>query len=209
MLNIKQIPTGEIQENCYLIYNDTSLIVVDPGNDAEVIKETIKNTGCTPEAILITHAHYDHIGAVDAIRDAYNIPVYISPIEKDWLGDPMLNLSGLGRHDDMDNVVIRDAEHLFTNYDKYSIGDMTFTVVPTPGHSPGSVSFIFDDFIVSGDAIFRGSVGRSDLPFSNGEALLKGIREELFTQPDDKRIYPGHGPVTSVGREKTTNPFFV
>jgi len=208
VLTIKQIPTGAIQENCYLIYNDTSLLIVDPGGEAEKIKSEISKLSVKPVAIIITHAHYDHIGAVDTIRDYYNIPVYISPIEQSWLQDPELNLSGLSRHDDMDDIIIRPAEFEFKNYDTYTIGDMTFKVVPTPGHSPGSVSFIFDDFVVCGDALFKGSVGRTDLPFGDSEALLSGIKKELFTLPDDLEAYPGHGPVTTIGREKRENPFF-
>lgn len=208
MLTIKQIPTGAIQENCYLIYNDTSLLIVDPGDESEKIKSEISKLSAKPVAIIITHAHYDHIGAVNTIRDYYNIPVYISPIEQSWLQDPELNLSGLSRHDDMDDIIIRPAEFEFKNYDTYTIGDMTFKVVPTPGHSPGSVSFIFDDFVVCGDALFKGSVGRTDLPFGDSEALLSGIKKELFTLPDDLEAYPGHGPVTTIGREKRENPFF-
>lgn len=208
MLTIKQIPTGAIQENCYLIYNDHSLLIVDPGDEAKKIESIIDELNVKPEAILITHAHYDHIGAVDAIRDYYDIPVYISPIEQSWLTDPQLNLSGLARHDDMADVTAREAEFEFKNYDTYTIGDMTFKVVPTPGHSPGSVSFIFDDFVVCGDALFRGSVGRTDLPFGDSQTLLSGIKAELFTLPDDFKAYSGHGPVTSIGREKRENPFF-
>lgn len=208
MLTIKQIPTGAIQENCYLIYNNQSLLIVDPGDDAKKIESAIDELNVNPEAILITHAHYDHIGAVDEIRDRYNIPVYISPIEQSWLTDPQLNLSGLARHDDMADVTAREAEFEFKNYDTYTIGDMTFKVVPTPGHSPGSVSFIFDDFVVCGDALFRGSVGRTDLPFGDSQTLLSGIKAELFTLPDEFKAYSGHGPVTSIGREKRENPFF-
>lgn len=208
MLKVKQIITGPIQENCYLIYNDQYALIVDPGADAHVIKEHVATLGVSPVAVLITHAHYDHIGALEEIRSEYNIPVYISPIEQDWLTDPMLNLSGLGRHDDIANVVCRPAEFEFINYDSYTLGDMTFKVVPTPGHSPGSVSFIFDDFVVTGDALFRGSVGRSDLPMGDGAQLLDGIKKELFTLPETYRAYPGHGPQTTIRREKETNPFF-
>ncbi|MEG2709320.1 MAG: MBL fold metallo-hydrolase [Vagococcus sp.] len=208
MINIKQIVTGPIQENCYVIYNEKQALIVDPGADGDLIKTTIASLNVTPVAVLITHAHYDHIGALEEIRSEYNIPVYISPIEQDWLTDPSLNLSGLTRHDDIPDVVCRPAEFEFNNYDSYTLGDMTFKVVPTPGHSPGSVSFIFDDFVVTGDALFRGSVGRSDLPMGDGARLLRGIQEELFTLPDSFKAFPGHGPQTTIRREKETNPFF-
>ncbi len=208
MINIKQIVTGPIQENCYVIYNEKQALIVDPGADSDLIKTTIASLNVTPVAVLITHAHYDHIGALEEIRSEYNIPVYISSIEQDWLTDPNLNLSGLTRHDDIPDVVCRPAEFEFNNYDSYTLGDMTFKVVPTPGHSPGSVSFIFDDFVVTGDALFRGSVGRSDLPMGDGARLLRGIQEELFTLPDSFKAFPGHGPQTTIRREKETNPFF-
>ncbi len=208
MITVKQIPTGPIEENCYVIHNDKHALIVDPGNDSHKIIDEITAREVSPVAVLITHAHYDHIGALEEIRSHYNIPVYISPIEQDWLTDPNLNLSGLVRHDDIPDVVCRPSEFEFTNYETYTLGDMTFKVVPTPGHSPGSVSFIFDDFVVTGDALFRGSVGRSDLPMGNGQQLLDAIRKELFTLPESYRAYPGHGPQTTIRREKETNPFF-
>ena len=208
MIHVKQIMTGPIQENCYVIYNDKHALIVDPGEEAEKIQGVIESLNVTPIAVLITHAHYDHIGALEAIRSHYNIPVYINPIEQDWLTDPVLNLSGMARHDDIPDVICQPAEYEVTNYETYTLGDMTFKVVPTPGHSPGSVSYIFDDFVITGDALFRGSVGRSDLPMGDGEALLAGIRKELFTLPDNFRAYPGHGPQTTIRREKETNPFF-
>ena len=208
MITVKQIITGPIEENCYVIHNDTQALVVDPGNDAHKIIAELTTREVKPVAVLITHAHYDHIGALEEIRSHYNIPVYISPIEQDWLTDANLNLSGLVRHNDILDVVCRPAEFEFTNYEDYTLGGMTFKVVPTPGHSPGSVSFIFEDFVVTGDALFRGSVGRSDLPMGDSQVLLDGIRKELFTLPETFRAYPGHGPQTTIRREKETNPFF-
>lgn len=208
MIQVKQIITGPIQENCYLIYNQTHLLVVDPGEDAAIIKEEILKTNTKPVAVLITHAHYDHIGALEEIRQFFDIPVYISPIEQSWLTDATLNLSGLGRHDDIDNVLCQPAEFEFENYQSYTLGDMTFKVVPTPGHSPGSLSFIFKDFVVTGDALFSGSIGRTDLPFGSTETLLNSIQTELFTLPDHFAAYPGHREPTTIGKEKQTNPFF-
>ena len=199
-MNIISLTTGVIQENCYLVYNEDELLIVDPGAEAAKIQAAIKETGATPIAILLTHTHYDHIGAVDELRAAYQIPVYVSPLEADWLGNPQMNLSGLPRHDDMPDVVVRPADELF-ELREYQLGSLTFTVVPTPGHSIGSVSFVFPDFVLSGDALFNGSVGRTDLPTGNLEQLLNGI-------PDEFPVYPGHGPATTILKEKRTNPFF-
>lgn len=207
MLKIERILTGPIQENCYLIYNDTNLLIIDPGAEAEKISSQIKKTGKIPTAILLTHTHYDHIGAVEALRNLYKIPVYVSPLEQEWLSDPILNLSGLGRHDDIADIIVQPADVTFA-MEKYKLGGMDFTVVPTPGHSIGSVSFIFDDFVVTGDALFKGSIGRTDLHTGDMNQLLHSIQTYLFTLPDEFPAYPGHGDATTIEHEKKTNPFF-
>ncbi|EOB3455422.1 MBL fold metallo-hydrolase [Enterococcus hirae] len=206
-MHIEQIKTGMIEENCYLVYNDEALLIIDPGEDAAKIKTQIEKTQQQPVAILLTHTHYDHIGAVEELRQFYQIPVYVSPLEQNWLGDPILNLSGLGRHDDIANIIVSPAEYEF-EMKTYRLGNMTFRVVPTPGHSIGSVSFIFDDFVVSGDALFKGSIGRTDLYTGNLEQLLHSIQTQLFVLPDEFAVYPGHGDATTIEYEKRTNPFF-
>ncbi|NMP57218.1 MBL fold metallo-hydrolase [Enterococcus mundtii] len=206
-MHVLQLKTGTIEENCYLVYNDEALLIIDPGADAEMIQEQIKKTQQQPVAILLTHTHYDHIGAVEALRNTYDIPVHVSPLEQEWLGDPILNLSGLGRHDDMDNIIVSPAEYEF-EMKQYRLGNMSFEVVPTPGHSAGSVSFIFDDFVISGDALFKGSIGRTDLYTGNLEQLLYSITTQLFVLPNEFVVYPGHGEPTTIEHEKKTNPFF-
>lgn len=207
MLTIEGLKTGVIEENCYLIYNDENLLIVDPGAEGDRIAKEIKRIGRKPAAILLTHTHYDHIGAVEDLRHRYNIPVYVSPLEQSWLSDPILNLSGLGRHDNIPDVIVQPAEHEFELSD-YTIGGMHFSVVPTPGHSIGSVSFVFDDFVVVGDALFRGSIGRTDLHTGDLQQLLHSVKTYLFTLPKELPAYPGHGDATTIGREIETNPFF-
>lgn len=207
MLEILQIKTGPIQENCYLVYNDEALLIIDPGAEPEKLQQEIEKIGRKPVAILLTHTHYDHIGAVEGLRHHYEIPVYVSPLEQAWLGDPILNLSGLGRHDDIPNIIVAPAEFEFEMND-YTLGGIHFSVVPTPGHSIGSVSFVFDDFVVTGDALFRGSIGRTDLHTGDMQQLLHSIRTYLFTLPDEFPAYPGHGEATTIEHEKRTNPFF-
>ncbi len=206
-MKILQIPTGPIQENCYLVYNEKHLLIIDPGAEPEKIIETITDTKARPAAILLTHTHYDHIGAVDPLREFYEIPVYVSPLEADWLQNPQMNLSGLGRHDDIENITAGPADEYF-ELQEYEIADLSFKVVATPGHSIGSVSFIFPDFVVSGDALFRGSIGRTDLPTGNLQQLLESIQTQLFTLPEEFPVYPGHGEATTIEREKRLNPFF-
>lgn len=206
-MHIQRLKTGMIEENCYLIYNDEALLIIDPGEDANMLKNQIEKIQQQPVAILLTHTHYDHIGAVEELRHFYQIPVYVSLLEQEWLGDPILNLSGLGRHDDIQNIIVSPAEYEF-EMKTYRLGNMSFRVVPTPGHSIGSVSFIFDDFVVSGDALFRGSIGRTDLYSGNLEQLLHSIQTQLFVLPDEFVVYPGHGEATTIEHEKRTNPFF-
>ncbi|MEI5988760.1 metallo-beta-lactamase [Enterococcus termitis] len=207
MLKIERIQTGVIQENCYLVYNESSLLIIDPGAESEKIAHLIEKTGKKPIAILLTHTHYDHIGAVETLRHQYKIPVYVSPLEQEWLTNPILNLSGLGRHDDIADIIVQSAEVEF-ELKEYDLDGIRFSVVPTPGHSIGSVSFIFDDFVVTGDALFKGSIGRTDLHTGDLEQLLHSIRTYLFTLPEEFPAYPGHGDATTIEHEKKTNPFF-
>lgn len=204
MTQIKKIVTGMIGENCYIIYQEGKALIVDPGDEFVKIKKVLDELKVTPVAILLTHTHYDHIGALEEVRKTYSIPVYVSELEQAWLGNPILNLSIHSGHP----ITAELAETEFELMKTYDVEGFQFKVVPTPGHSPGGVSFIFTDFVVSGDALFKGSIGRTDLTGSDSEALLKGIKEQLFRLSDDMRVYPGHGEETTIGYEKRTNPFF-
>lgn len=206
MINVNYfVTTGPAEENCYLIYNEENLLVIDPGNDSALIQDSIKELDRTPVAILLTHTHYDHIGAVEDIRQAYDIPVYVSPLEQEWLGNPQLNLSSMGGQP----IIVSPAEHEF-EMKEYTLGGMTFEVVPTPGHSIGGVSLIFhsDRFVITGDALFAGSIGRTDLYTGNMAQLLESVQTHLFTLPSDYTAFPGHRGPTTIGQEIATNPFF-
>ena len=207
MIHIEGLVNGAAQENCYLIYNETNLLIVDPGSEGDRLANEINRTGRKPVAILLTHTHYDHIGAVEQLRNLYNVPVYVSALEQEWLGNPIYNLSGLGSHRNMADLIVQPAEYEF-ELKKYEIGGMSFEVVPTPGHSIGSVSFIFDDFVVVGDALFKGSIGRTDLYTGDLQQLLYSVKTYLFTLPRELPAYPGHGEATTIGHEIDTNPFF-
>lgn len=204
MTQIKRITTGRIEENCYVIYQEGKALIVDPGDEFPTIKKVVDELKVIPTAILLTHTHYDHIGALEEVRRLYSVPVYVSDLEQAWLGNPILNLSINSGHP----FTTEPAEYEFELFRTYDMEGFQFKVVPTPGHSPGGVSFVFDDFVVSGDALFKGSVGRADLTGSDLGALLKGIKEQLFTLPDNIQVYPGHGDETTIGYEKRTNPFF-
>jgi hydroxyacylglutathione hydrolase len=204
----KQIPLGPLQTNCYIIYDETlSCLIVDPGENPKKLSAVIEQLELKPEAVLLTHAHFDHIGAVDRIRDKYGIKVYIHEKEKDWLTDPALNGS---RHFMLNEPIkARAADHLLKNEGEMSIGNFTFDIFETPGHSPGSVSFYFPmaNFVVAGDALFQGSIGRTDLPGGNHNQLIKSIHDKLLVLPEETEVLPGHGPTTTVGLEMDSNPF--
>ena len=198
-------------ENTYYLENDHSLILVDPGSDWATIQKQIDRIGKPIVAILLTHTHYDHIMSVEAVRQAYNYPpVYVAEAEKDWLMNPIDNLSGLPRHDDMEDVIVNPAEYYFDFTQDYNIEDFQFKVVPTPGHSIGGISLIFDEeeIVFSGDALFKETIGRWDLPTGNHDQLLTSIREQLFTLPNHYKVFPGHGWDTTIGHEKNFNPHF-
>ena len=143
-MKIRRILNPVAQENTYILENDTACLVIDPGSDTSAILAELKASDKPVAAILLTHTHYDHIMSVEAVRQAYNHPpVYVAEAEKDWLLNPIDNLSGLPRHDDMEDVIVNPAEYYFDFTQDYNIEDFQFKVVPTPGHSIGGVSFIF------------------------------------------------------------------
>jgi len=210
-MKIRRILNPVAQENTYILENDTACLVIDPGSDTSSILAELKAIDKPVAAILLTHTHYDHIMSVEAVRLAFNHPpVYVAEVEKDWLLNPIDNLSGLPRHDDMEDVIVNPAEYYFDFTKNYNIEDFQFKVVPTPGHSIGGVSFIFDkeETVFSGDALFKETIGRWDLPTGNHEQLLTSIKEQLFTLPNHYRVFPGHGWDTTIGHEKVFNPHF-
>ncbi|MBM4762283.1 MBL fold metallo-hydrolase [Bacillus sp. B15-48] len=202
------LPLGPLQTNCYIISDQNNhCLIVDPGEEPEKIKKYIDGKKLKPIAILLTHAHFDHIGAVDAIRDGFSIPVYIHKKEKDWLRDPALN--GSNSFLPGQTISVRPADYLIQNEQEMTLEAFTIQVFETPGHSPGSVSFYFAEggFVASGDALFQFSIGRTDLRGGNHAELLKSIHEKLLILPEDTIVLPGHGPATTIGQEMDANPF--
>lgn len=210
-MKLKKIFNTIAGENTYLLESEQSIIVIDPGSETTKIINAIRDINKPVVAILLTHTHYDHILSVDAVRDHFNHPpLYVSEKEASWLQSPVDNLSGLDRHQDLVDVIVKPADYTFELYKEYYISDFEFSVVPTPGHSFGSVSFIFtkEETIFSGDALFKETIGRTDLPTGNFDQLIDSIRRELFTQPNHFQVHPGHGQKTTIGHEKNFNPFF-
>ncbi|WP_059171128.1 MBL fold metallo-hydrolase [Bacillus sp. FJAT-27445] len=207
-MNWFPIPLGGLQTNCYVLYReDRTCLIFDPGEEAPKLINILSEKKLKPAAILLTHAHFDHIGAVDAIRDHYKIPVYLHEREAKWLGDPHLNGSGLFPVGPP--LRVGPADHLLKNEGKMELMGFEFDVFETPGHSPGSVSFYFSEkgLVVSGDALFMGSIGRTDLPGGNEKELMKSIHTKLLSLPENTIVLPGHGPVTTIEDEMDSNPF--
>lgn len=203
----EQIPLGPLQTNCYLVANDQkNCLIVDPGEEGIKLIQHIEKRKLRPQAILLTHAHFDHIGAVDDLRNKFQIPVYIHKKEQDWLPNPSLNGSQFFM---MGQVKVKEADFLFESEGEMTVGDFPFVALETPGHSPGSVSFYFKEsgFIVAGDTLFQGSIGRTDLPGGNHEQLLKSIHDKILDLPEETLVLPGHGLTTSVSQEMDSNPF--
>lgn len=203
-----QIALGALQTNCYIVENEEkSCIVFDPGSEGKKLINWLNKRDLKPIAILLTHAHFDHIGAVDEVREYYKIPVYLHEEEESWMEDPKLNGSKFFNLRDL--VIVKPADHLFKKEEAFTLDTFEFQIYETPGHSPGSVSFYFekDEFVVSGDALFKDSIGRTDLPGGNQSVLLKSIHEKLLFLPEETTVLPGHGPVTTIGEEMDSNPY--
>lgn len=208
MLKMSIYPVGPIQTNCYMIEDESkNCLIIDPGEEGSKLIQKVNENGLKPVAILLTHGHFDHLGAVDPVRDAFNIPVYIHEIEKDTLTDPVQN--GSVRYPGLPQVKNRDADHLITEEGMMEVGPFRFDVRHTPGHSPGSVSFVFEDegFAIVGDTLFSGGIGRTDLPGGDTDTLIKAIQEKLLTLNSEILICPGHGNSTTPQHAMDTNPF--
>ncbi|CAM3030481.1 MBL fold metallo-hydrolase [Paenibacillus sediminis] len=205
-LRIETFCLGPVQTNAYLIRgeDDNKAIIIDPGMNPEALIRRIENLEI--EAILLTHAHFDHIGGVDQIRKLKGCPVYIHPLEADWLTSAKLNRSAHWAPQ-IEPIETDPAEYDLAEGQTLQFVGHSFKVFHTPGHSPGSVSFLCGNDLFSGDVLFRLSVGRTDLPGGREADLYNSIQSKLYTFKDEVKVYPGHGPATTIGYEKVHNPF--
>jgi hydroxyacylglutathione hydrolase len=206
-LAVEMLTVGAIGENCFLLRREGSdrLLIVDPGEEAERILEAVASTGAEVEAILITHCHFDHIGAVAPVARATGAPVYCPEIEVPLLADIMAYVpwAEFGPYESYEaDEVVRGGETL-------ELAGLELDVVFTPGHSPGHVTYAVrgENALFSGDVLFRGSVGRVDLPGGDGPTLLASIGKLLDAYPDETVVHPGHMGITTLGAERATNPF--
>ena len=204
-MKIVQIPNGQFVENCYLVIDEVSreCAVIDPGEEAGLILRRITEAGVRPVAIWVTHAHLDHVMGVPRLSRETGAPIYLHPADRE-LYDHVIQ-QGLAFGIRVESLPPPDRE--FVPGETVQVGTVGFTVRHAPGHSPGSVCLVGDSVVFTGDVLFAGSIGRTDLPGADFDTLMRSIERELLVLPDSTMVYSGHGPETTVGRERGTNPF--
>ncbi|MCL2204357.1 MAG: MBL fold metallo-hydrolase [Defluviitaleaceae bacterium] len=208
-MKLKTFNNNVMGQNVYLYYDEASGegVLIDAGcgkEDTKALPLFLKENNITVKAILLTHGHYDHIIGIDAIKEATGAPVYAHPLEKEMLEEPALNMSAR-----MGRGAAVTPEHLLNDGDEVRVGDISLQVLHTPGHTPGGLCFYDEEYgaLFTGDTLFKDSIGRTDFPSGSHEELLENIHKKILTLPSQIKIYPGHGSETSVGHEKTHNPF--
>jgi hydroxyacylglutathione hydrolase len=203
-MDVRMFTVGPLQENCYLVRREGSdrALLIDPGDEAQKLQGAMEQLGVEPEAILLTHTHFDHIGAVAPLARATGAPVYCPREELPVLADPSAFFGAM-----FGPVEGWEAEHAIDGGQRLQLAGFDVDVVATPGHSPGHVTFVIDGALFSGDVLFQGSIGRTDLPGADHETLMESIAGLLERFDDDTKVHPGHMGLTTLGRERASNPF--
>lgn len=205
---ISGVALGPFETNCYLVRfpGSPECWIIDAGYEPAELIELVKRQGLRPVALILTHAHCDHIAGVREVVGAFpGLPIIMHRAEAAWLNDPLLNLSAMTGMP----VTAPEATQFVADGDVLTLRGQAWRVLHTPGHSPGGITLWHEPSAIAlvGDTLFAGSVGRTDFPGSDAATLAASIREKLYRLPDGARVYPGHGPETTIGREKRTNPF--
>ena len=202
-MDVRTFTVGPVQENCHFAIHAGQAVVIDPGDEAPRLLEAIDALGVEVAAILLTHTHFDHVGAVAPVARATGAEVWCPELEVPVLADIMTYVPwpGFGPFESY------DADHTVAGGETLSFGGIEFEVLFTPGHSPGHVTYAVPGAIFSGDVLFQGSVGRTDLPGGDHATLMRTLATLVDALPDETAVYPGHMGNTTIGRERATNPF--
>ncbi len=203
-MKIDWVTVGPFQENSYLVVDETSRkgVLVDPGDEAPRIIAMAKNAGVVPEAIWLTHAHLDHVGAIAALKREWKVPVYLHDADLMILRRASQSAQRYG----LTMEQPPDPDRSLSDGDVLAVGELRFTVRHTPGHAPGHVVFLGEGVMLGGDLLFAGSIGRTDLPLCNSDDMEASLAL-VATFDKETVVHPGHGPATSIGAEVATNPF--
>ncbi len=205
-VRVHAMEVGPLAVNCYIVEHIASrkAAVIDPGDDGEAILREIGRLGASVEKILLTHGHFDHVGAVGLLREKTGAALHIHEADV----KRMKSARSQGMLFGLRIPKTPDPDVLVGEGDRVAFGTLEFLVVHTPGHTPGCVSYILGETAFVGDLIFAGSIGRTDLPGGDYDTLIRAVREKIFVLPEHTVLFPGHGPATTVGEEKRSNPFF-
>ena len=208
---VSGFPAGAFAANCYVVApaRGAECVIVDPGQDAQQgIDELLVRYRLKPIAVLLTHGHIDHMWSVAPVCGAKGIPAYVHPDDRELLADPAKGLSLTVGQQLFGGITFTEPDDVreLADGSALSLAGLEFTVRHTPGHTPGSVTFGSENGLFSGDLLFAGSIGRTDLPGGDHQAMLRSLARTL-TLPDDTLVLPGHGPQTTIGAERRTNPF--
>lgn len=204
-MNISSLTLGIADTNTYFIEDENSVLLVDPSSDGERIINKLKSIDKPLKAIILTHAHFDHIGALDEVLSEYDVPVYLHEEEFDFLTDTSKNGSSKFQQYGLEPVK-SSATPKSLEEGNHNIGGFDVNVLHTPGHSPGSLTYVFNDFAVVGDTLFNNGIGRTDLYRGDYETLVDSIQDKIFEIEGDLPLYPGHGSSTTVNDEQL-NPY--
>lgn len=203
-VRVQQLTVGPLSENCWLLSDSESgtAVLVDPGEEHDRIMAALEATGCALDSIWLTHAHFDHVGAIAGLRELYDVPVRLHPLDL-----PLYRAaSSSARVWGIEVSPPPEPTHDIGEGDSLRVGRFTFTVWHLPGHAPGHVAFLGHGLCISGDLIFAGSIGRTDLPLCDPKAMMESLAR-LAALPPGTRVLPGHGPTTTIGNELNSNPF--
>lgn len=204
-MQISSLALGLVKTNTYFIENEKSVILVDPASDYDLIKKKLNQINKPLKAILLTHAHFGHIGALDDVVAKYQVPVYMHRLEFDFLTDTYKNGSEKFKQYGLEPITSNVSPNQLDE-GSVEIEGFQFNVLHTPGHSPGSLSFVFDEFAVVGDTLFKQGIGRTDLYKGDYETLVASILDKIFELDEDLPLFPGHGPYTTI-KDEQVNPY--